>query len=38
MQIQFGNNTSMQIIYKITNMFNKHDYKNKHETQHIYNN
>ncbi len=37
MQNQNDNDTPMQIIYDIINMFNKHDYKNKHENQHIYN-
>ncbi len=31
------NQYDMQIIYDIINMSNKHDYKNMHENQHIYN-
>jgi hypothetical protein len=30
-----NNNTPMQTIYNITNMFNEHDYENKHENQHF---
>ena len=33
LQNQYDNNTPMQTIYNITNMFNEHDYENKHENQ-----
>ncbi len=35
LQNQYDNNTPMQTIYNITNMFNEHDYENKHENQHF---